>query len=291
MCNENRQFPLALAIARAGRVFVPVIASMILAQMGLARAQKVVTPVPVPASTVIEEPEVFQDPEVPATPPPSPTPTPPPSPVTTPAPPLPPLPETIDRPRIIIPRPPAPAGGPPGAAAGVAAVPPIPGEPAGAMRFINLRRDSTGLLPELPPGPAATRDTEVVMKHVDNLLERVIDPEAEINLVVGQTKVLETRKPLRRIAVANPAHRRHRAPERSAQYEVDEPLRQVFRHDEHYVLGGGRGSRSREAPGDVHRPRRSRHSRPGEADQSGFSRSGGQGPAGRPAGHPRRAGA
>ena len=29
-------------------------------------------------------------------------------------------------------------------------------------------------------------------------------PEAEINLVVGQTKVLETRKPLRRIAVANP---------------------------------------------------------------------------------------
>src|SRR5262249_44843648 len=56
----------------------------------------------------------------------------------------------------------------------------------------------------LPPGPATPRDMDAVTKHIDNLLERVIDPEAEINLVVGQTKVLETRKVLRRIAVANP---------------------------------------------------------------------------------------
>jgi pilus assembly protein CpaC len=39
----------------------------------------------------------------------------------------------------------------------------------------------------------------------DRLVEKVQDPEAELAVVVGQTKLFETRKPLMRIAVSNPA--------------------------------------------------------------------------------------
>ena len=39
---------------------------------------------------------------------------------------------------------------------------------------------------------------------MDDLFERVVDPEAEITLVVNQTKVIETRRPLTRIAIAQP---------------------------------------------------------------------------------------
>ena len=155
VCNENRQYPRGLVIARTGRIFVPVIASIILAQMGLAQPPRAGGDVPTPASTMVVDPELVQDPAVPGTPPPAPTPTPPPSPVT-PPPPLPPLPETNERPRIIIPKPPAPVVPADKPAAPAAELPAIVGDTAvGAMRFINVRRElGLGLLPELPPGPA-----------------------------------------------------------------------------------------------------------------------------------------
>ena len=81
---------------------------------------------------------------------------------------------------------------------GSAGVPPR--EPGSA----GLRRDSTGLIPPRPPGPAAIRPVGEVARHVDGLIEKIQDPEAEIAVVVGQTKLMETRRPLTRIAVANP---------------------------------------------------------------------------------------
>lgn len=66
------------------------------------------------------------------------------------------------------------------------------------------QRDTTGLVPYMPPGPAARRAGDEVKTQLEDLIETVQDPEAEISLVVGQTKLIRTRKPLTRIAVANP---------------------------------------------------------------------------------------
>ena len=44
-----------------------------------------------------------------------------------------------------------------------------------------------------------------VTKQIESLVELVQDPEAEITLVVGQSKLVETRRPLTRIAIAYPS--------------------------------------------------------------------------------------
>jgi pilus assembly protein CpaC len=87
------------------------------------------------------------------------------------------------------------------AAGGVEAIP--PGNQRG--RIIQLVPDSTGLLPDRPPGPVAPRPLGDVEKQVNDLIEFIQDPEAELSVSVGQTKLIETRRTLTRIAVANPA--------------------------------------------------------------------------------------
>ncbi len=70
-------------------------------------------------------------------------------------------------------------------------------------RVINLVPDGTGLLPDLPPGPSVTRPVTEAGKQVQNLIELVQEPEAEISLIAGHTKLVETRRPLTRIAIGN----------------------------------------------------------------------------------------
>src|SRR5579885_3191851 len=71
-------------------------------------------------------------------------------------------------------------------------------------RVIQLPRDNSGLVPLRPPGPAPRRPDEAVAKDVDNLIEAINEPEAEISLVEGQSRILQTRRVLSRIVVANP---------------------------------------------------------------------------------------
>jgi pilus assembly protein CpaC len=82
--------------------------------------------------------------------------------------------------------------------------------PAGAVptgpergRVINLVPDGTGLLPDLPPGPPERRPATEVGKQVKDLVELVQEPEAEISVIAGHTKLVETRRPLNRIAIGN----------------------------------------------------------------------------------------
>ena len=74
-----------------------------------------------------------------------------------------------------------------------------------APKYIRLGRDVTGLIPEHPPGPAGQRTDAEVSKHIGKLIETIQDAEAEVALAVNQTKLIETRRPLMRIAIANPS--------------------------------------------------------------------------------------
>ena len=65
--------------------------------------------------------------------------------------------------------------------------------------------DSTGLVPNRPSVSAAPRPPGDVTRQMGELLEVIQDPEAEINVVVGRSKLVQTRRPLSRIAIANPA--------------------------------------------------------------------------------------
>ena len=71
-------------------------------------------------------------------------------------------------------------------------------------KFIDLRRDTTGLVPENPPGPNKPRPVEEVNRQVAELVEKIQEPEAELALVVGQTKIMQSKRVLKRIAIANP---------------------------------------------------------------------------------------
>ena len=71
--------------------------------------------------------------------------------------------------------------------------------------MIELRRDSTGLVPGRPPGPTPRRPNAQVAKDVANLVELVQDPEAEIAVVMGESKIIQTRRTLTRIVISNPA--------------------------------------------------------------------------------------
>ena len=65
--------------------------------------------------------------------------------------------------------------------------------------------DSTGLVPNRPSVSAAPRPPGEVTRQMGELLEFIQDPEAEINVVVGRSKLVQSRQPLTRIAIANPA--------------------------------------------------------------------------------------
>ncbi len=66
------------------------------------------------------------------------------------------------------------------------------------------RRDSTGLFPERPPGPAIPRTLPEIVRQTDGLIERFHEPEAELDAVIGQAKLLETKSPIGRVVIANP---------------------------------------------------------------------------------------
>jgi pilus assembly protein CpaC len=82
---------------------------------------------------------------------------------------------------------------------------PPPGTPPGGARVINLVRDTTGLVPNKPPGPPIPRPVEDVAQGVKELIADVKEPEAEINVPIGQTKLIETKRLLTRVAIANTA--------------------------------------------------------------------------------------
>ena len=105
-----------------------------------------------------------------------------------------------------VPPPPAPGLGIPR----VIPIEPLPGQLQGQARaaarpkVIQLRRDSTGLVPARPPGPTPRRSNDEVARDVSNLIEKIQEPEAEIALVAGECKVVQTKRTLTRLVVSNP---------------------------------------------------------------------------------------
>jgi pilus assembly protein CpaC len=71
-------------------------------------------------------------------------------------------------------------------------------------RIIRFPTDNTGLTPERQPVLTQQRSHSEVVDDLNNLIELVKDPEAEISLAEGQTKLLQTRRELSRIVIANP---------------------------------------------------------------------------------------
>src|SRR5208337_1649702 len=72
-------------------------------------------------------------------------------------------------------------------------------------KVIQFRRDSTGLIPGRPPGPTTRRSSEDVAKDVSNMIEVIRDPEAEIAVIAGESKLIQTNHDLTRVIMANPA--------------------------------------------------------------------------------------
>ena len=82
-------------------------------------------------------------------------------------------------------------------AAGPALEPPRP-------RVIQIPRDSSGLVPERPPGPPPRRTVAEVARDVNNLIELINEPEAELGLVENQSRIIQTRRDISRIVIADP---------------------------------------------------------------------------------------
>ena len=72
-------------------------------------------------------------------------------------------------------------------------------------RLIEIQPDTSGFVPEKPPGPPAPIPPEVAVKKVGDLIEVVGQAEGEIDVVVGRSRLIQTRDELTRIAIANPA--------------------------------------------------------------------------------------
>jgi pilus assembly protein CpaC len=107
------------------------------------------------------------------------------------------------------PPPPVPAPPPGGAIPRIIPLDAVPGRSSGPVqpprpRIIQFPRDASGLAPERPPGPPPRRPDQQVLSDVNNLIETVNEPEAEISLVEGQSRIIQTRRELSRIAIANP---------------------------------------------------------------------------------------
>ena len=83
---------------------------------------------------------------------------------------------------------------------GAAALPAEPPRP----RVLRFPVDSAGLVPVNPTGPITRRSDPQVAGDVANLIETVNEPEAEITLVEGQSRIIQTRRVLSRIVIANP---------------------------------------------------------------------------------------
>lgn len=83
-------------------------------------------------------------------------------------------------------------------------LPPVEGMPEPRPKVLHLRRDSTGLVPGRPPGPPPLRSTEDVSQDVVNLVEQIKEPEAELSVVVGESRIIQSRRNLSRVVVANP---------------------------------------------------------------------------------------
>ena len=86
---------------------------------------------------------------------------------------------------------------------------PLPGGndppvPPPKPRVIQFTPDASGMLPDRPPLVAEPRTNKEVAADMSNMIETVREPEAEISLIEGQTKVIETRRELTRIVVSNP---------------------------------------------------------------------------------------
>ena len=71
-------------------------------------------------------------------------------------------------------------------------------------KIIRFPMDNTGLRPERLPLLGRVRSQDEVTKDLLNLVETVKDPEAEISLIEGQTKLLQLRREVTRIVIANP---------------------------------------------------------------------------------------
>jgi pilus assembly protein CpaC len=65
-------------------------------------------------------------------------------------------------------------------------------------------RDATGLVPDRPPGPSPSRSNDQIAKDVSNLIQYVQEPEAELSVKIGQSQIIQSRRVLTRVAIANP---------------------------------------------------------------------------------------
>ena len=72
-------------------------------------------------------------------------------------------------------------------------------------RVIQVAPDNSGMLPDRPALLTPARTDKEVAADLSNMIETVSEPEAEISLIEGQTKVIESRRALTRIVISNPA--------------------------------------------------------------------------------------
>jgi pilus assembly protein CpaC len=71
-------------------------------------------------------------------------------------------------------------------------------------RVIRFPVDDSGMVPDLPSLPVEVRSKQEVSADLSNMIETVTGPEAEISLIEGQTKVIQSRRELTRIVISNP---------------------------------------------------------------------------------------
>lgn len=71
-------------------------------------------------------------------------------------------------------------------------------------RVIHVPVNDSGLIPDRPPIPTQARSKEDVAADLSNMIETVTEPEAEISLIEGQTKIIQSRRELTRIVISNP---------------------------------------------------------------------------------------
>ena len=71
-------------------------------------------------------------------------------------------------------------------------------------RVIQVAPDASGMLPDRPPLLSQPRTNNEVAADLSNMIETVREPEAEISLIEGQTKIIESRRELTRIVISNP---------------------------------------------------------------------------------------
>jgi hypothetical protein len=114
----------------------------------------------------------------------------------------------VAQPPVPNPPPPPTATAPANSIPRVIPVEPLPGVtalPPPAPRVIQFPTDSTGMVPDHPPIPVERRSNDEVASDISRLIETVKAPEAEISVVEGQTKIIQSRRELTRIVVSNPA--------------------------------------------------------------------------------------